>query len=746
MGGQGPSLLDAARAYTARGYRVVPIPPAQKAPRIKAWQNLRLDEPDLPAHFNCDPSSGNVGLLLGEPSGGLVNVDLDCDEAVDLSDDYLPPTPATTGRPSRPNSHRWYVSAGVATTKHRDPVTREMIVELRSTGAQTVIGPSVHPSGEPYDLLEAEPARVAGPLLAACVAALAEAVVRARHGQGARAGPPTPERGPTCGKRALPEDGVERRAAAYLDAMPPAVSGQGGHNATYAAATAMVHGFGLDAEAALRLLLGRYNPRCEPPWSEKELRHKVEDAASKPHDKPFGWLRDSAPTEDASDVDLSAFKQLRREESAPRASRPPDPGLLPTEALRVPGFIGEVMDHCLATAPYPNPTLAFCGALALQAFLAGRKIRDPADNRTNIYLLGLAHSSAGKDWPRKINARVLHAVGLANRLADQLASGEGIQDALHATPSLLFQTDEIDALLQSMKRARDGRYESIMATLLTMYSASNSVFPMRRRANKPDPGVIDQPSLVLFGTAIPNHYYAALSERMLTNGFFARMLVLESGPRRAGQEPLAPDPPERIVSAAAWWANFRPGAGNLADAHPAPATVAQTDEARRLLDDLRQQAEAAYAEAESRNDAVATTVWGRVSENARKLALIYAASENHERPEIGADAVRWASRLVSHQTRRMLYMASGYAAEGEFDELALRLIRKLREVPDRALAHSVLLKRMKLDAKTFRQVVETLIERGDLSVDTFRTGGRDATCYRLAENEGEARVNEGGSE
>ncbi|QKK08453.1 MAG: bifunctional DNA primase/polymerase [Planctomycetota bacterium] len=293
MGGQGPSLLDAARAYTARGYRVVPIPPAQKAPRIKAWQNLRLDEPDLPAHFNCDPSSGNVGLLLGEPSGGLVNVDLDCDEAVDLSDDYLPPTPATTGRPSRPNSHRWYVSAGVATTKHRDPVTREMIVELRSTGAQTVIGPSVHPSGEPYDLLEAEPARVAGPLLAACVAALAEAVVRARHGQGARAGPPTPERGPTCGKRALPEDGVERRAAAYLDAMPPAVSGQGGHNATYAAATAMVHGFGLDAEAALRLLLGRYNPRCEPPWSEKELRHKVEDAASKPHDKPFGWLRDS---------------------------------------------------------------------------------------------------------------------------------------------------------------------------------------------------------------------------------------------------------------------------------------------------------------------------------------------------------------------------------------------------------------------------------------------------------------------
>ncbi|MEO0717054.1 MAG: hypothetical protein AAFY58_08700, partial [Planctomycetota bacterium] len=172
--------------------------------------------------------------------------------------------------------------------------------------------------------------------------------------------------------------------------------------------------------------------------------------------------------------------------------------------------------------------------------LSGRKVRDPGDNRTNIYLLGLSHSSGGKDWPLKINTQVLRRVGLANSLGEQLASGEGIQDALFTTPAMLFQTDEIDTLLQSMKRARDARYESIMATLLTMYSSSNSVYPMRRRANNPEPGVIDQPCLVLFGTAIPNHYYAALSERMLTNGLFARMIVLESGRRPPGLDAAAP--------------------------------------------------------------------------------------------------------------------------------------------------------------------------------------------------------------
>jgi hypothetical protein len=54
------------------------------------------------------------------------------------------------------------------------------------------------------------------------------------------------------------------------------------------------------------------------------------------------------------------------------------------------------MDHCLETAPYPNVALAFCGALALQALLAGRKVRDEADNRTNIYLLALAFSAGGE--------------------------------------------------------------------------------------------------------------------------------------------------------------------------------------------------------------------------------------------------------------------------------------------------------------------------------------------------------------
>jgi len=89
-----------------------------------------------------------------------------------------------------------------------------------------------------------------------------------------------------------------------------------------------------------------------------------------------------------------------------------DPGPMPAELLRIPGFVSEVMDHCLETAPYPNAALAFCGALSLLAVLAGRKVCDIGNNRTNIYLLALGYSSVGKDWPRKLNTEIMHRVGM----------------------------------------------------------------------------------------------------------------------------------------------------------------------------------------------------------------------------------------------------------------------------------------------------------------------------------------------
>lgn len=66
------------------------------------------------------------------------------------------------------------------------------------------------------------------------------------------------------------------RAKSYIDRMPGAVSGSGGHDQTFAVACCVVR-FGLN-EGDQWSLLTDYNTRCSPPWAEKDLRHKLNDA------------------------------------------------------------------------------------------------------------------------------------------------------------------------------------------------------------------------------------------------------------------------------------------------------------------------------------------------------------------------------------------------------------------------------------------------------------------------------------
>lgn len=70
---------------------------------------------------------------------------------------------------------------------------------------------------------------------------------------------------------------IEQRAAAYLAKMPPAIAGNGGHTATFAAACRLVE-FGLTHEQAMPLLDAWNVTHCQPPWTEGELRHKLADA------------------------------------------------------------------------------------------------------------------------------------------------------------------------------------------------------------------------------------------------------------------------------------------------------------------------------------------------------------------------------------------------------------------------------------------------------------------------------------
>jgi len=695
-------LQNAALRYAEMGYPVFPCVPGEKVPLTPhGFHDATTDAARIEAWWAAHPDA-NIGM----PTAGLLVIDVDGadnpwpgdpEQALDLAQGAMSLTPRG-GRHHifrQPTGRTWSCTTG----KLADHV------DTRANGGYIVVPPSVV-AGKPYAWAQARELATGPEQLTEPPGWLVDQLDGLNG---------------NCGR---PDAHRASQGADPASAGNPIPTGQ--RNDTLARLAGTMRRVGMSRQEILAALERTNQDRCRPPLSPQEVERIATSIAQYEPEQVAVAVAENHWAQDSADA-------AQPEDDSPPIS---DPGTLPVELLRVPGFVSEVMDYCLATAPYPNVAMAFAGALALQAILAGRKVRDPGDNRTNIYLLGLAHSSAGKDRPRKINTEILHNVGLAGHVGGRFASGEGIQDALLAEPCILFQTDEIDGMLQSINRARDARHENIMGTLLTMYSSANSVFPMRRKAGRESPGAIDQPCLVVFGTAIPNHYYQALSERMLTNGFFARMIVLECGHRSPGREPLLAPLPGRVLQTAKWWADYRCGTGNLESWHPVPPIVPHTEAAKDAMIATRLEAEAEYAKAERADDSVGTAVWGRASEHARKLALIYAVSENHEHPEIGKAAAEWASRFVVHQAKRMLFMAQSHVADNPFHAECLKLLQKLRNAPGQELGHSVLLKRMKIDAKSFLGLVSTLDQRGDIAIRTQSTSGRAGRYYRLVHEVG----------
>ncbi len=705
-------LLGAALRYAELGYAVFPCVPGEKVPLTpRGFKDATTDPAQVNVWWEKHPDA-NIGI----PTAKLLVIDVDGENNAWPGDPEKAEELACGPISLTPRGGRHYIFRQPDGRTFRNTTGRiAPHVDTRADGGYIVAPPSVV-DGKPYRWadtfeLNVSPEELPEPpaWLVDLLDSPGDLFTRGAGGNDMGGQVPAPGAQGSPQGADLPPDG---------NAIP-----SGTRNATLARLAGNMRRVGMTRDEIVAALERTNQDRCKPPLSVREVERI---AAS---------ICRYEPDQIAVAVVEDHWGQDQQLEPATADSTPAlvDPGPLPDDLLRVPGFVSEVMDHCLATAPYPNQVMAFGGALALQATLAGRKVRDPGDNRTNLYLLGLAHSAAGKDRPRKLNTEILHAIGLESQIGGRFASGEGVQDALFTEPCMLFQTDEIDGMLQSINKARDARHESILGTLLMLYSSANSVFPMRRKAGKESPGAIDQPHLVIFGTAIPNHYYEALSERMLTNGFFARMIILECGSRSPGQEASVLPLPERVLETAKWWAQFCPGVGNLDKWHPVPQIVPHTEEARKILVEARLEAEAEYAKAEGACDSVGTTVWGRVNEHVRKLALLYAVSADHMRPEIGQAAAEWARRFVVHVTRRMLFMAQEFVADNPFHAECLKVIKRLRETPGNELPHSVLLKRVKLDAKSFLSLVETLEQQGDIAVRTQPAAGpgRPTRFYRL---------------
>ena len=144
-----PTVQQAVAAYVNKGATVFPVPCRSKGATMRGWQHTTIE--DCTSLFM--EAQSNIGMIWGDASGGLVDVDLDTPLAVKIAKEQpvLPATGWVYGRESSRASHYVYRIEGPVGRIEQFKLGGEMLAEVRGNGHYSLVEPSVHPSGERYE-------------------------------------------------------------------------------------------------------------------------------------------------------------------------------------------------------------------------------------------------------------------------------------------------------------------------------------------------------------------------------------------------------------------------------------------------------------------------------------------------------------------------------------------------------------------------------------------------------------------
>lgn len=446
--------------------------------------------------------------------------------------------------------------------------------------------------------------------------------------------------------------------------------------------------------------------------------------------------------------------------SAPGMSviAPPRPAYrVPAELLEVGGLLKLFVDHAVATAIRPQPFLALAAALCMLGALAGRRYRTPSDLRSNLYVIGIADSSAGKERARTVVKQTVFGAGLGRYLGgEKLASSAGLISSLQIHPSRLFLIDEFgeDFLAKIFSPKAPVHLKSVWDELTMLYtSAPHTYIGAEYADQKARPRVtIEQPCACIYGTTVPAPLWSALQHGALSNGSLARFLVFKTDcnyPQR-NRRPSHADVPQALIDGAKLVARGVPShnhGGDLADAMQASAAIkpytvpfdapalAEMDAADDAQDEWLQAYEGEWQ----------TSVFGRYSENVAKIALISAISRDPANPAVGRRDVQWAAKLVDHCIQTLLQEAERFVAENPIEAKHKKVLDLIRSAG--TLTKSEITNRTKfIDERERKGILDALVEGGSIIRVREATGGRPVERFTAVSHFEERKGRRGSSE
>jgi hypothetical protein len=127
-----------------------------------------------------------------------------------------------------------------------------------------------------------------------------------------------------------------------------------------------------------------------------------------------------------------------------------------------------------------------------------------------------------------------------------------------------------------------------------------------------------------------------------------------------------------------------------------------------------------------------TAILARIGENALKLALIVAVGRNPAKPEIDLTSTEWAIGFVQNYARRTIEAVERHVADTEVEAHLKRIKEIIRNAGAKGITKSEVTRASQwLKSRDRNEILETLIESGDITTGMRETGGRRAMVYRI---------------
>lgn len=427
----------------------------------------------------------------------------------------------------------------------------------------------------------------------------------------------------------------------------------------------------------------------------------------------------------------------------PMALPPPKP--LPAGWDQVGGVIADMMALMAATAKRPQPVLALGASLCAVGALMGRKYRTESNTRSNLYVVGIAESGAGKNHSRVVINELFRKAGLLQYLGgNKIASGSGLLTAIQRQPAILFQLDEFGMFLSAAAdRKRSPRYVCEILDLMTeLYTTSGTTyFGVEYASTQHNDAhrAIHQPCACIYGTTTPLHFWQALQASNVADGSLARFLIMESEDDFPDSNEAfgVIDPPQDVIDRLIL---IHQGGGklngNLTDVGALdevlvdPRVVPMTPAARHTFRALDQEL---VVKLRTSRGTGFSSILARIEENATKLALIRAVSRDPVDPQIEDHDARWGIMLSRHCAELTIREASARVSENLVEQQHKRALQILRDAGAAGMAKSDFTRRTQfMDHRQRDGVLRTLSEAGLIVMEVVQTGGRPCQCIRLA--------------